>query len=96
MVGSDEAHQNIGHGVWEQAVNCFAEAVALELKQKVFVRPSGQDSAIAQLPLEWQSAFAGRATLGELVRCLLQTRQPTSAQAKTLGRDFSAIGFLGW
>jgi hypothetical protein len=64
-IGSDEAIRNIGDSVWEEAIVYFAEAIALELKAKVF-RPAGQTSsdAIGQASDTWRKAFAGRAALG--------------------------------
>ena len=85
IVGAGETHQNIGEGVWEHAIVCFAEAVVLELKAKVFI-PAGDlnKQMIASIPDTWRQAFAGRATLGQSVECLLQTRTPQSPPAKAL------------
>jgi hypothetical protein len=85
LVGADETHQNVGDGVWEHAIVCFGEAVALELKAKVFI-PAGEKhhDVLSVTPDEWRLAFNGRATLGQMIECLLKTRSPQTSAAKVL------------
>jgi hypothetical protein len=83
VLTSPHVVDEIGEARWDQAADAFGEAVAFELKARVF----GLFAASAQVaaPDEyWKRALSGQATLGQMVECLLQTRNPTHSTAKHL------------
>lgn len=83
VLTSPHVADEIGEARWNQAADAFGEAVAFELKARVF----GPFAASAQItaPNEyWKRALSGQATLGQMIECLLQTREPTHSTAKQL------------
>jgi hypothetical protein len=68
---------------WDLAADAFGEAVAFELKERVF-RPFSKSALLTPPDEHWKRALAGRGMLGEMIDCLLQTRVPNNAAAKQL------------
>ena len=68
---------------WGKAAAAFGEAVAFELKERVF-GPFAQ--SVRSVPPDdyWKRALARRAALGEMSNCLRQTRYPQNTIAKEL------------
>src|SRR5262249_44450748 len=63
--------------------DAFGEAVAFELKERVF-RPFAGSAPLAPPDDHWKRALSGRGMLGQMIECLLQARQPNHATAKQL------------
>lgn len=83
--------QEIGEAaVSEQAGDAFGEAVSLQLRHAVarrFASELSKQPRIASRPDEYWSRFlAEKATLGEQLSCLLQTRNPNHELARRLQR----------
>lgn len=83
VLTSPHVASEIGEARWNQAADAFGEAVAFELKERVF----GPFAASAQVTAPndyWKRALSRQATLGQMIECLLQTREPAHSTAKQL------------
>jgi hypothetical protein len=59
----------------------FGEAVAFELKERVF-RPSAESARVVPPDEDWKRVLEGM--LGQMIECLLQAGQPNHPTAKQL------------
>jgi tetratricopeptide (TPR) repeat protein len=83
VLTSPHVAEEIGAARWDQAADAFGEAVAFELKERVF-RPFAESARIAPPDEHWKRALTGRGMLGQMIECLLQARQPNHPTAKQL------------
>jgi hypothetical protein len=78
---------DIGEARWSQAADALGEAVAFELKERVF----GAFAVATQVtPTDdhWKRVLSRQATVGQMIECLLQTRHPIHEAAKQLSDWF--------
>jgi len=75
---------------WDVAADCFGEAVAFELKERVFAPFVADSPGLCPPDEHWKRALAGRGMLGEMIECLLQSRQPNHQTAKQLSAWLTA------
>jgi hypothetical protein len=68
---------------WDIAADSFGEAVSFELKARVF-GPFADFTSLEPPDDYWKRALVGRATLGEMVGCLLQVRMKSHPMAQQL------------
>lgn len=83
VLTSPHVADEIGAARWDQAADAFGEAVAFELKERVF-RPFAESARIAPPDEHWKRALTGRGMLGQMIECLLQARQPNHPVARQL------------
>lgn len=93
VLTSPHVADEIGAARWDQAADAFGEAVAFELKERVF-RPFAESSAIIPPNEHWNRALTGRGMLGQMIECLLQARQPNHSTAKQLS-EWLAVNLPG-
>jgi tetratricopeptide (TPR) repeat protein len=89
LLSSPHVAEDIGDARWYKAAAAFGEAVALELKADVFV-PFAASSQVTQPKGYWKLALECRATLGQMIECLIQSTTPSDSTAKMLGEWLSA------
>jgi hypothetical protein len=83
---STAVSEGVGEARWDQAADAFGEAVSFELKERVF-RPFAASAVLTPPDDYWKRALSGQATLGQMVNCLLQTReQPIQEVAQQLAK----------
>ena len=93
-ISSPHIASDIGDARWDQAADCFGEAVAFELKARVF-RPFASERSVASgIDDHWRRVLAGRGTLGEMVQCLAQTKTPLHSLAKALAEWLGRVPTL--
>ena len=97
-LASPENAKYIGESIWSQAADSFGEAVAFELKAKIFrpfastynPRPlTDANKRVNQQQVGWQRSLEGRGMLGQMIECLLQSRYPTHEAARMLNNWLS-------
>jgi tetratricopeptide (TPR) repeat protein len=82
-VSSPHLASDWGHARWDHAADSFGEAVAFELRERVF-KPF---ALVAPLPggdEYWRKVLTGRGTLGDMLNCLLVTQRGTHPLAVSL------------
>lgn len=91
-VSSAHLLDNTGQAAWDNAGDNFGESLAFELKHRV-IEPFASDEApgkIDQRDKHWVRLISGRATLGEIIECVLSSLRPTSDPARALRKRLDA------
>ena len=88
-LSSPVVETEIGEARWDQVADCFGEAVAFELKERVFGPFAAAYPNLPRPDDHWKRVLAAKGTLGEMIQCMLQTRQVQSSAAKHLGEWMS-------
>ncbi len=83
-VSSPHIASDLGDARWDHAADSFGEAVALHLRDAIFIPFSQSHPTLAPPNNHWRAVLSGRGMLGELIECLLQARIPQSVAAKAL------------
>ena len=81
-LSSPNISEELGDARWNEVGSSFGEAVTLELKARVFEPFARTYSGTSDE--HWKRVLNGRGTLGDLLRCLLQTQDCNSDPAKAL------------
>jgi tetratricopeptide (TPR) repeat protein len=91
-VSSPELLESTGQATWDNAGDNFGEALAFELKHRIIEPFSTEDARGKIDPRDehWVRLANGRATLGELIECLLSSLRPTNDAARTLRKRLDA------
>ena len=89
-ISSPHVAAGIGTALWDQAADCFGEAVAFELKERVFRPFAASQPTLKAQDEYWRRVLAGKGTLGEMIECLLQARVPLHPVAKELRKWLDA------
>ena len=93
ILASPDTTEHMGDSIWGEAAASFGEAVALELKAKVFGPfasidhiglPMDSEGRVARQYVGWRRALRGQGMLGDMIECLLQARHPNHEAARAL------------
>jgi tetratricopeptide (TPR) repeat protein len=86
-VSSPDVLANTGQAMWDNAADNFSEALAFELKHLV-IEPFAKESSnlVDRRDENWVRLIEGKASLGQVIGCLLSSLRPTYNAARALHR----------
>jgi hypothetical protein len=99
-LASPDVEAGIGEDRWAWIATALGAAVEQEVKTRIFAPfVESQREQLKSQDTRWQHVLSGGGMLGELIECLLQTRQPQNAAAKRLAEWLGAnqkalVGYL--
>ncbi len=87
LATSPDVAAAIDQARWGTVTTCFGEAVALELKNRVFFPLVQSCPTCPTHDSDWKKVWEQKGTLGQMLNCLLQARVPIHAGSRVL-REF--------